>query len=53
MGGAPELEDFMERVAEDDFGSCVVGSSVIVAADDHVGHGLFGNENAVVYSMPA
>jgi hypothetical protein len=40
----------MEKAAEDDFGSRVVGS-VIVAADDHVGDGLSGHENAVVFPV--
>jgi hypothetical protein len=50
MRGAPELEDCMEKTADDDFGSRVVGS-VIVADDDHMGDGLSGHENAVVYPM--
>jgi hypothetical protein len=50
MGGAPELEDFMEKEAEDDLGSRIVGS-VIVAADDYVGDGLSGRDNAVVYPL--
>jgi hypothetical protein len=46
MGGAPELEDFMEKRAEDDLGSRIVGS-VIVAADDYEGDGLSGHEKTL------